>query len=291
MFTSDGVRCAGMRAGSLAWRSAVALFFLAAGAQADGYEPVGKGFAPSPVYSWTGFYVGLNAGGAWGSSDVDIGCSDGGLFPLFCEDARSTGAFPFRMSNDLEGFIGGAQAGYDFQHGKMVVGLVADIAWTSIDDSDSKRTGPTVFFTESNVTRVSQDLEWLATVRGRLGYALRDHFLLYATGGLAFGEVDHTFDFEFSGGDYARVSKSETQVGWTVGGGGEYSFGHWSLQGEYLYYDLGEENFRTQYVDTNGCACDPLPFRKPEFETHGHIVRAGVNFKFGHHAKPPVPLK
>ena len=276
---------------SLAWRSAVAIVFLAAAVPAEAGG--GSWTVPAEVGggSWTGFYAGLNAGGAWGTSDVDIGCSDGGLFPTFCEDARSTGAFPFNMSNDLDGFIGGAQAGYNFQHGKMVVGLVADFAWTSIDDTDSQTTGPTLFFTEGNVSRVSQKLDWLATVRGRLGYLVHNSFLLYATGGLAFGEVDHSYETVFSGGDYFRVSKSDTMTGWTVGGGGERSFGHWSLQAEYLYYDLGEESFNTQYVTIINCPCDPLPFRHPKFETQGHIFRVGMNFKFGGHADRPVPLK
>ncbi len=173
----------------------------------------------------------------------------------------------------------------------MVFGIEADIAWTSIDSSSSDRNGATASFVPS-VVSVSQDLEYLATLRGRLGYAVHNHMLVYATGGLAFGEVSHSYALNFpSLGDYARASESKTQTGWTVGGGGEYSFGRWSLKAEYLYYDLGEETLSAQAVEVTP-ATGPIDlFFNPEFETKGHIVRMGLNFKFGHRSRQPVPLK
>jgi len=283
MLTSGRVGYARLRAGSLAWRSAIAVLFLAAAFPAEAQDG-----------NWNGFYAGLNAGGTWGSNDVDIGCRDSGLLAGFCAAASAGSAFPFSMSNDLDGFIGGAQAGYNFQHGKMVFGIEADISWTSADSSTSIATGPTGVcpgpscFPEANVARVSQDLEYLATVRGRLGYAVHGNMLVYATGGLAFGEVNNSYGLEFSGGDFNSVSNSKTKAGWTVGGGAEYSFGHWSLKGEYLYYDLGKERESAQFYTAG---VPDTAYQDPEFETKGQLVRVGVNFKFGHRSRGPVPLK
>lgn len=182
--------------------------------------------------NWSGFYAGVNAGGAWGNSDANIGCDDSTfVFGPFCGDAAAQRAIPFNMSSDQDGFIGGVQAGYNFQRGRMVFGIEADIAWTSIDGSQSVTTAPTLSFPTGNDSRVSQELNYLGTVRGRLGYAMHNNFLLFATGGLAYGDVDNRYAFEFrTVGGSATASQSETKAGWTVGGGGEYSFGHWSLK-------------------------------------------------------------
>jgi outer membrane immunogenic protein len=126
-----------------------------------------------------------------------------------------------------------------------------------------------------------------------LGYAAHNNLLIYATGGLAYGEVEYRYALNFpSIADYARASDSKTKAGWTVGGGGEYSFGRWSLKGEYLYYDLGEESLRAQAVEGPGGSGGPVDiFLTPEFETKGHIVRVGLNFKLGHRSRQAVPLK
>jgi len=241
--------------------------------------------------NWAGFYAGVNAGGAWGNSDTNIGCDDSTFaFGPFCRLATAQRAIPFNMSTDQDGFIGGVQAGYNFQRGHMVFGIEADIAWTSIDGSQSVTTAPTLNFPTGNDSRVSQKLNYLGTVRGRLGYAMHNNFLLFATGGLAYGDVDNRYAFEFQTvGGSATASQSKTKTGWTVGGGGEYSFGHWSLKGEYLYYDLGEERLSGQFIDAvNG---PQNVYLNPKFETKGQLVRVGLNFKFGHRADAPVPLK
>jgi outer membrane immunogenic protein len=256
--------------------SAMALAFLVATAQA---QAQGR--------NWAGFYAGLNAGGTWGNADTDISCADNTGVGFFCPALYGSGAFPSSLSTDLDGFIGGGQAGYNFQRGMMVFGIEADIAWTSIDGSTSVATDvPPI---DPSVSRASQDLEWLGTVRGRLGYAAHNNFLLYATGGFAFGKVDYQYSVESQiSTDNVRASGSTIKTGWTIGGGGEYSFGRWSLKGEYLYYDLGEETARGEII---GGGAPINVFATPTFETQGHIIRAGVNFKLGRHSKLPVPLK
>jgi len=174
----------------------------------------------------------------------------------------------------------------------MVFGIEADIVWTSIDGGDTL-SAAIIAPIASTTQNVSQRLDWLGTVHGRLGYAAHNNLLIYATGGLAYGHVDYQYSLTWGGvaaGDFARASESKTKTGWTVGGGGEYSFGRWSLKGEYLCYDLGDEDLSAQAFSA-GVPGSIVVFHNPDFETKGHIIRAGVNFKFGGHSRQPVPLK
>jgi outer membrane immunogenic protein len=162
-------------------------------------------YAPVRVYDWTGFYVGVNAGGGWGQSRYDF---DGA-------GAGSTGDF------GTSGLLLGGTMGVNYQAGATVFGIEGDFDWSNIRGS-----------TACAVGTCQTRLGWLSTVRGRLGYAV-DRFMPYVTGGAAFGDVR------------ARVpgvgSASDTRVGWTLGGGVEYALlNNWSVKAEYLYVDLGK---------------------------------------------------
>ena len=109
---------------------------------------------------------GLHAGGAWSDTDTNVACADNEFSGVFCDAAVTSGALPTHYSTDLDGFIGGAQAGYNFQRGMMVFGVAADISWTSIDGSASVATdaapisvpGFGVVDFEPAVASVSQEL-------------------------------------------------------------------------------------------------------------------------------------
>ena len=110
-----------------------------------------------------------------------------------------------------------------------------------------------------------RDIRWLATLRGRLGYAA-DRWLFYVTGGGAWGETDYTAGPNF-GGLWAPISFSHTSSGWTLGGGVEYGFtNNWTGRIEYLYYDLGG-------VTANNVA-GLQPFRR-QMVNQINVVRVG----------------
>ena len=180
--------------------------------------------------TWTGFYIGINGGGAWGDSKWS-----------------SIGTF------DMSGAMVGGTVGYNWQFGSpWVLGLEGDVDWTNIDGSSNAICAAGCKTSNS----------WLATVRGRIGYAF-DRFLPYFTGGAAFGEV--------KGSVAGFGSFSETKVGWTVGGGLEYAFvDNWTVKLEYLYVDLGKAH-------CNAACSGGDPF-DVTFQTG--IVRGGVNYKF-----------
>ncbi|PIT02973.1 membrane protein [Bradyrhizobium nitroreducens] len=170
---------------------------------------------PLNAYSWAGPYLGGNIGYEWGSVDNN----------------------PSKPS----GFVGGVQAGYNFQNGPFVFGVEGDIQAAGADDTFA----PWKF---SN--------PWFGTLRGRAGYAF-SNVLFYGTAGLAFGELRaQTFGW----------SESHTTAGWTIGAGAEVGLTpNWSAKLEYLYIDLSTSQFAITGV-SNGYSAS--------------VVRAGVNYRF-----------
>jgi len=135
-----------------------------------------------------------------------------------------------------------------------------------------------------------QDTEWFGTARLRVGFTPTCRLLLYATGGLAFGEVNYSANTDFIGNSYP-ASVDRLQVGWTAGTGLEYAINRrWSVKAEYLYIDLGDESSTADQVrgailgaagaGTNGGQGTVFQVRYDWDTTVAHIVRGGLNFKF-----------
>jgi outer membrane immunogenic protein len=183
------------------------------------------------AYNWSGFYVGANGGGAWGTSNWD-----------------STGAF------NLSGGVIGGTAGVNWQLGHAVLGLEGDVDWSNLKGSTTSALCP-AGCTTSN--------DWLATVRGRAGYAF-DRFLPYVTGGLAVGDVKASTP--------AFAGATQTNAGWTAGGGVELALtNNWTAKAEYLHVDLGNMNC--------GFSCGVVANNNVSLKSD--LVRGGVNFRFG----------
>jgi opacity protein-like surface antigen len=215
------------------------------------------------AYSWTGGYVGAQVGYAFGDNASSF---------TFLPEALGAFGLPAATGLRSSGVTGGAQGGYDYQIGKVVVGTESDISWidrrASVGAAGSALDG-TPF---SSVT--IQKLDWLGTSRMRLGVTPFDRLLVYATGGVAYGHVTAATTVSFPGITYAN-EQSRLQVGWTAGAGAEYAITNsLSAKIEYLYYDLGG-------ATVVGL---PNPINPPfETQTHfdmtGHLVRAGLNYK------------
>jgi outer membrane immunogenic protein len=206
----------------------------------------------APAYSWTGFYLGANAGGGWGDFDTWQGkYSDGSLY-----DEQS-------WSHSAGGFIAGGQIGYNYQFSNnVVVGLEADIEWSDIDATTSGEGNGHYSY--------GSEVEWFGTLRARLGYAF-DTLLVYGTGGAAYGKVK-MFDNNWSTPD--DYSYSDTRWGWTVGGGVEWAFAqNWSVKAEYLYVDLGTYRVDDFYPDWS-------PYTVQETDFKFHTLKVGINYKF-----------
>ena len=184
----------------------------------------------APAYNWSGFYVGVNGGGGWGTSGWD-----------------STGSF------NLSGAVVGGTAGTNWQIGHAVLGLEGDVDWSSLKGTATTLACPAGCTTNN---------DWLATVRGRAGYAF-DRFLPYVTAGLAVGDIAATVP-GFPAG-------SVTSAGWTIGAGIEYGLvSNVSIKAEYLYVNLSDFNC--------GFNCGLAANGNVTF--NANVFRAGLNVHF-----------
>jgi outer membrane immunogenic protein len=227
-----------------------------------------------PVFTWTGFYVGVNAGYGFNSDSqaTTIGT------PAF-QTLIPGGFVPSSLDTGGDGFIGGAQIGFNYQFGALVAGIEADLQYV---DGGKQATfiGAPVLGTQL-ATSAESELDYLGTVRARLGVAF-DRVLVYATGGLAYGDV--SLKASVNGVQAPALSwngsTSDVQVGYALGGGVEYAFTrNLTLKAEYLYYDLGDQTVRTT-PNALAAAVVPGVAYDARIETSGHIARIGLNYKF-----------
>jgi outer membrane immunogenic protein len=201
----------------------------------------------APAFSWSGFYVGGNAGGVWGNERNSQTVS---APPPFL--AVDTGAISSSASQSFKSgnATGGVQAGYNYQYGNWVFGGEVDFEYLGLRGANSSSTAfpstlpggavgpPTAFF--NTATSVSAD--WLFTARPRIGWAVQN-WLLYVTGGLAVGRESFSQSIAILAPFVENTSFATTRAGWTVGAGVEYAIArNWSIRGEYLHVDLGTVN-------------------------------------------------
>jgi outer membrane immunogenic protein len=240
---------------------------------------------PPPPALWTGFYVGLNAGYSWEErSAVAVGTSPFVPFPAI--GIVGSGA----LSSDSGSFIGGGQIGYNYQFGNnFVVGIEADIQ--GLAGSNTSVTGVSTLGGLIGTIGASKSVDYLGTVRGRVGYLITPSLLVYGTGGLAYGQTNLTASvFQTINGvtGSASTAFSDTRVGWTAGGGVEWLFlPQWSAKVEYLYYDLGNVASASTLSYDSGIGAVATTQASADFK--GHVVRAGVNYHFNLFT-PPAPV-
>ncbi|WP_066467776.1 outer membrane protein [Bosea sp. WAO] len=236
-----------------------------------------------PVFTWTGFYVGLNAGASWSHGSTGIAAPAAGWFNTI----NVNGAW--RKSEDNVNFTGGAQAGYNYQTGSFVLGVETDFNYGSIE---SKRDGfgRVAFgaFANEQTFSTKTKVEWFGTLRARVGVTPMERLMIFGTGGLAYGNVKasaaETDRFLFNGvavaTDSWHGSKNDTRIGWTLGAGAEYALtNNLSLKAEYLYVDLGKQRYSSIYTGSIPALAGTVGARV-DHDTKFSIVRAGVNYRF-----------
>jgi outer membrane immunogenic protein len=208
---------------------------------------------PSPIFTWTGVYVGINGGYVFGT-----GQTRSAIGPFSTGELKTLG----------EGFTVGGTLGVNYQINNIVLGLETDLNYVDL--------GKTVTSVQGGMTTtVTRDMSYLGTVRGRLGVSF-DRALIYVTGGLAYGNPESSTAFSFPPFGWNGADNA-TRFGYAVGAGLEYAIDrNWSAKVEYMYYDLGRRDYASPQVA--GAALGIAGGTRSDND--GHLVRAGINYRF-----------
>jgi outer membrane immunogenic protein len=199
-----------------------------------------------PAYSWTGFYLGINSGFSRG------------------EHRWHNPAFLTRADQVTFGSLFGVTGGYNWQFGSWVAGVEADWDWTNISGEVSC---PNAAF------RCGSNLRDIGTIRGRLGYTVKN-FMFFVTGGGAWADQRVFIDRLATD---TRTSETQNRWGYAAGFGLEWApWGpNWSYKFEWLYYDVGGDNYARP-----GSALFAVNGSEINSRANGHMWRTGINYHF-----------
>jgi outer membrane immunogenic protein len=260
--------------------AAVLLAGTAVGTAAD-MAVKARPMAPPPViWSWTGFYIGGHVGAGWGTTESTL--TGATITAPFIRGGSAT--FPFTLpfsQTSSSGFLGGVQAGANWQTGWAVLGVQGDIA-----GADIKGTSPCLV-----ILACSTRTDWLASVTGRIGAVVLDRGLVYVKGGGAWMDTKHsvtTPNFGLGTGIPNEIASREiTHFGWTVGLGTEWMITpNWTAFVEYNYYEFDKKNYAFPLnLGPN------LPFAvtvNADLRNTLSVAKVGVNYKFGWGGGPVV---
>jgi len=197
-----------------------------------------------PPFSWTGFYIGADVGGAWANGSLH------------------DSLFGWSESTRHDGVIGGAELGFNYQVNNFVLGLETNFDWTSLN-----ATGPGIFIPTVGTLQGSADTKWITTVAGRFGVAY-NQLLFYGKAGGGWVGNTATITNLTTG---ASVSASNTRTGWLLGAGLEWAFDpHWSTKIEYDYLGLESRTF------TGPVLGDTFTLSR-----NIQMLTVGLNYRFG----------
>lgn len=234
------------------------------GSLKDGPAPVAaaRTCASGP---FAGFYVGAGVGYAnhdTKNTDVSI---------------AATGS----VSYDDSGVAASLYSGYNVQCDRLVVGYESDWNWADVESSYTDFTGGC----GGPCYTVQSDVKWYSTARLRVGLVHSGNILFYATGGLAYADVDTKLTFQPLA---FQASNSDWKFGWTAGGGVEFiRDGRWSLRAEALYMDFGDQTYAYSTV-----ACGIGCTAAQKWDDDMWVARVGLTYRFGAREEAAVvPLK
>jgi outer membrane immunogenic protein len=284
--------------------SALAFGALLGPAMAADLAPI----APSPPPClWCGWYVGVNAGGVWTQDTtvqtIGTPVAANTLVAFAAESIVAANLATTSLGSKQTGFIGGGQFGYNTQYYSWVGGFEADLQGLSNSRNSSSATstsGVPGFATEvfTSTTTVSKSLDYLGTIRARVGYLATPSLLVYGTAGMAYGGVHASTSISqvdngiagFAGPESAASAASGSmtgiRAGWTAGAGVEMQlWSRWTAKAEYLYYDLGT----ARYGLSNLVATAPsfaiagtswIAAADSTARFNGSMARLGLNYRF-----------
>jgi outer membrane immunogenic protein len=218
-----------------------------------------------PGWNWSGFYVGVHGGGGWGANSFDF------------NDLAAPALW--QSSTAVNGAFAGGKIGYNFQAAWAVLGIEADGSWANL-------TGHGLCNTTSFFMNCAAKVDGFGTVTGRIGASI-DRALIYAKGGFAWAQDQYSISNVALPplGAAFTSTVNQTRTGWTVGMGVEYAFlARWSAMIEYDFMDFGTSRVNFPQTTT---AIALANFNNWDLAQFVHVVKVGVNYRFG---MPAVPV-
>jgi len=212
----------------------------------------------APIFSWTGFYIGGNVGGAWANRTI----------------TDSFGLLNFGSGNNNGVFVGGGQVGFNYQVSSVVFGVEGDFDWAA--NNNNSVTG--IVGPLGHTFTASANDRWMATVAARLGYAI-DRWLIYVKGGGGWVGANSFTVTDVTAGTSVTAGSNNTISGWLVGGGFEWAFANnWSMRAEYDFFGLSSRSLTLP-------ATFPVPVLAGDTFTTGRnniqMATFGINYRFG----------
>ena len=230
-----------------------------------------KYVAPAPIFTWSGCYVGATIGYKWGTAKQTSGGLRGGV-----PQANAAGV-DLTDNYNVNGPVGGGEAGCNYQTGNWVWGVEVDASWADASGqaNPSAAAIAIVPFAVDPNRRFYTNERWLATARGRVGYAA-DKWLWYVTGGAAWSGFDVNNDLPNGAPGNNGVPTRVNRTGWIVGLGSEYALlGGWSVKSEWLYANFGTFRYGDE-VNPVGI----IPRWNADVKVQEFIWRVGMNYRF-----------
>lgn len=249
--------------------------------------------AKSVTPPFSGVYVGIDTGAAWASSNykTDSGCPPDGVNAVFCNASPAASSVNgTAVQNSGTGSFNLTRLNYDVHVGRnwninnFVLGGEAEAGGVNISDSmTTTALFPSPFLGTSYTVRDSVSAHWLGTLRARTGFVVRDQFLLYATGGLAFTDMkvtsiynDNAIDDTFPGGT-GDAANSSFRTGWVIGAGGEWQVSEaYTIKLEYLFVKFASMNLAVPLSNTE----DYTQTMNFNANLQTQILRVGFNYNF-----------
>ena len=238
--------------------------------------PIAKAPPPAIAASWAGFYLGVHGGYGWKNDEFSQSPASQLQNPQSVNGIKSQGA------------VYGAQAGYNWQFGRVVTGLEIDFSATDIKGSNGVRDFIDLGggFTAATSATLGENVKYLGSARARLGWLPSDNVLLYGTAGLAWERLDFTQTSSViltPGPDTALIffRNPMNKFGWVAGVGAEVMLGspNWIGRLEYLHYDFGQVQDAASSVQAGVSIISTAGSQRID------VVRAGVSYKFGEAAR------
>jgi outer membrane immunogenic protein len=238
----------------------------------------------APAWTWTGFYVGLNLGGAWGNSSYTL-LPDAVWATTPPPNAQTQLTGDGLATLHMSSVSAGGQVGYNWQVHNVLFGGEADIQYIGLHKTNVfTQNGPLgVNIVTPYIITESSRSDWMATIRGRLGL-VAGRVLFYGTGGVAFADSQSADTLNFptllpAATFTGTGARSSVQTGWTAGGGVEWAFNdHWTAKAEYLYARFPTSTTRMTAINAGLFNTGVTQAYSDRLAVN--LARLGLNYKF-----------